>query len=84
MISEAELMLTNGQLTQLSHDRFWESMEEQLDALGDEAKFLSDLKAAETLGAVVAAARAAIARYRARLAEGLRKGVGRESRTEGA
>ena len=75
IIAEGELMLVNGQLTQLTHDRFWESMEEQLDALGEEAKFLADPKAADTLGIVVAAARSRIARYRARLTDGLSEGA---------
>jgi hypothetical protein len=68
LLAEAELMLCHSRLTDLTYDRFWETLEEHLDALADEAKFSSDRKAGAALDAIVAAARVRIARYRARKA----------------
>ena len=63
LLAEANLFLTNSRINKLTQDRFWETLEEELDAVGEDAKFLGDPKAAAVLGAVVAAARARIARY---------------------
>lgn len=65
LLAEANLVLANSQVNRVTQDRFWETLEEELDALGEDAKFLDDPRAAAVLGAVVAAARARIARYRA-------------------
>lgn len=67
ILAEAELMLANSQLTQITRDRFWESVEEELERLTEEAKFLPDPGAAATLGTVLAVARARIAGYRSRM-----------------
>ena len=64
LLAEANLMLADSGINRLTQERFWETLEEELDAVGDDAKFLSDPKAAADLGVVVAAARARIARYR--------------------
>ncbi len=59
-------MLVNSQISRLAQDRFWETLEEEVDAMGEDAKFLKDPGAAAALGAVVAAARVRIVRYRMR------------------
>lgn len=66
LLADASLFLTNSRINQLTQDRFWETLEEELEALGEDAKFLADPKAAAVLRAVVAAARARIMRYRMR------------------
>jgi hypothetical protein len=66
LLAEASLFLTNSRINRMTQDRFWETLEEELDAVGEDAKFLGDPRAAAVLGAVVAAARARIARYRQR------------------
>ena len=64
LLADAHLFLTNSRINRLTEDRFWETLDEELDAVGEDAKFLKDPRAAAALGAVVAAARARIARYR--------------------
>jgi hypothetical protein len=66
LLAEAALVLANGRINRLTQDRFWETLEEELDAIDEDAKFLEDPQAAAALAAVVAAARARIARYRLR------------------
>ena len=66
LLSEANLMLANSGMNRLTRDRFWETLEEELKAIGEDVKFLKNPKAAAALGSVVAAARARIARYRRR------------------
>jgi hypothetical protein len=68
LLAEADLMLANGGLTRLTHDRFWETVEDDLRGVEEEAKSLPDRKNGEALAAIVVAARARIARYRARVA----------------
>lgn len=64
LVAEMNLVLANSRMSRIAQERFWETFEEELDALGEGAKFLKDPKAAAVLGAIVAAARARIARYR--------------------
>jgi|SRR5579871_5949817 len=64
LIREASLALVHSQVSPVTRDRFWETLEEELEAIGEDAKFMEDSKAAAALGTVVAAARARIARYR--------------------
>lgn len=64
LLAEASLVLANSQINRLTQDRFWETLEEELETMGEDAKFLKDPRAAAALGAVVAAARARIVRYR--------------------
>lgn len=66
LLEEANLMIVNSRMNRLTQDRFWETLEEELEAIGEDVKFLKDPKAAAALGAVVAAARARITRYRRR------------------
>lgn len=66
LLADANLFLTNSRINQLTKDRFWETLEEELDALGEDAKFVADRKAAAILGTVGAAARVRIARYHRR------------------
>lgn len=66
IVIDAELVLANVPLTDLTYDRFWETMEEDLDALAGEAKLASDRKAGTILDSVVAAARVRIAHCRNR------------------
>jgi hypothetical protein len=74
VLVEAELVLRNVRLTDLTYERFWEALEEDLDGLAEEAKFASDRTAGAKLDSVVAAARARIARYRERRTRGSDKG----------
>ena len=64
LLAEANLVLINSQINPLTQDRFWETLEEELDVLSEDAKSLNDPKTVAVLGTVVAAARARIARYR--------------------
>ena len=66
LLAEVNLVLINSQINALTQDRFWETLEEELDVLGEDAKLQNDPGPAAVLGAVVAAARARIARYRRR------------------
>jgi hypothetical protein len=66
ILTEAHLVLRNSRLTPLTRDRFWDALQEDLETLGFEARTLSDRGTRLKLAAVVAAAQAGIARYRAR------------------
>jgi hypothetical protein len=66
ILTEADLVLTNSRLTPLTRDKFWETLQEDLQTLGLEAGALSDREARSKVEAVVAAAQARIARYRER------------------
>jgi hypothetical protein len=68
LLAEAELMLANSRLTRLAHDRFWESVDDDLRSLEEVAKSVADRSTGAALEAVIAAARARIASYRARVA----------------
>lgn len=54
LLADASLFLTNSGINRLTENRFWETLEKELDALGEDAKFLADAKAAAVLRAVVA------------------------------
>lgn len=66
LLADADLFLRNSRLTQLTQDKFWETLEDDLMIIADEAKQLQDPKASAALGAVVEAARARAHRFRAR------------------
>jgi hypothetical protein len=68
ILAEADLVLMNSHLTRLTQDKFWETLHEDLDALAEEAKFLSDREAGLKLSSIVVAAQTRIARYRERIA----------------
>lgn len=69
LLAEANLVLANTKMNRVTRDRFWETVEEELDAAGEDLTLFKDRKAAAAFAAVAAAARARIARYRAQ-AEG--------------
>jgi hypothetical protein len=68
ILAEADIVLMNGQLTRLTQDKFWETLYEDLEALGEEAKFMTDRAGAVTLSTVIVAAQSRIARYREKIA----------------
>jgi len=65
LLAEANLVLANTRMNRMTRDRFWETLEEDLDAAGTDLTLFKDHKGAAAFAAVVAAARARIARYRA-------------------
>ncbi len=71
LIEEADLMLTSTSLTPATQDEFWENVQEDLDAMGDEAKYLSDRSASVLIDSIATAARARIASYRTRIRDTL-------------
>ena len=64
VLAEADLILATNHLTAMMRDRFWESLQEELEVIAKDCRVLSDRKAAAKLGSIVAAAQARIARYR--------------------
>jgi hypothetical protein len=68
ILAEADLVLMTGRLARLTQNKFWETLCEDLDTLGAEAKFMTDGEAGVKLSTVVAAAQALIERYRERIA----------------
>lgn len=64
VLAEADLILMSSQLTAITRDKFWETLEEDLDVIRKESKNIADRKAAAILDALLAAAQARIARYR--------------------
>lgn len=68
ILVEADLVLRTGRLTRLTQNTFWETLYEDLDTMGEEAKFMIDGEAGVKLSTVVAAAQARIARYREKTA----------------
>jgi hypothetical protein len=68
ILAEADFLLMNSRVTKLTQDKFWETLNEVLDALAQEAKSLPDREPAVKLSAIVAAAQARIAYYRERKA----------------
>lgn len=66
ILTEADLVLTNCRLTPLTRDKFWETVQEDLERVGLEAGALSDREARFKLAAVIKVAHARIARYRER------------------
>ena len=68
ILAEADLVLKTGRLARLTQNKFWETLCEDLDTLGAEAKFMTDGEAGVKLSTVVAAAQALIERYRERIA----------------
>ena len=64
LLAEANLVLADTKLNRLTRDRFWETLEEELDAAGENLTLFKDPTAAAAFAAVVAAVRARIARYR--------------------
>jgi hypothetical protein len=69
VLAEADLVLMNGRLTRLTQDKFWETLYQDLDALGEEARFMTDREAGVKLSTVVVAARSRIVRYREKIAD---------------
>lgn len=69
LVAEADLVLFNAQLTPLTQGKFWESLDEDLEAAREEARLLADREAGMQFAAVIAVAQARIARYRERLSE---------------
>lgn len=63
LLADADLFLRNSRLTQITQDRFWETLEDDLMIIADEAK---KIQGSAALGAVVEAARARVHRFRAR------------------
>ena len=68
VVVEADLVLTNGHLTRMTQNKFWEMLYDDLDVLGEEAKFMTDREAGAKLATVVVAAQARIAGYRNKVA----------------
>ena len=83
LLAEAELVLLNARLTALTQSKFWESLQEELEAIAKAARSSADRSAAAKLEAVVAAAQARLARYRERLSEALSPGPSPKGRGDG-
>jgi hypothetical protein len=64
ILAEADLFLTNSRITVITRDKFWETLQEDLEVIREESKYITDRQAAATLGTVASAALARIARYR--------------------
>ena len=66
LLAEAERVVMKGMSSVMARERFWKTLEEELDAIAEGARFLSDREAGVKLTAAVLAARARISRYRAK------------------
>ncbi len=73
LIDEVEMMLHNSPISSRTHEAFWEDLMADLDALGEEVKFLTNREASRALDVVVSAARACAGSYRAQLLQGGRQ-----------
>ena len=71
LLAEAHLVLTHTRITALTEDKFWETLQKDLDAIAKGASGLENREARAKLEAVVKAAQARIARYRDRATEEL-------------
>jgi len=58
LIDEVDTMLHDSRIGKHTHEVFWQALEEDLDALEEEARFLANPEASAALEAVVTAARA--------------------------
>ncbi len=70
LVAEAHLAITKARLAGPARERFWQALEESLDSLREEARFLADRRAGVTLAERVVAARALAVRHRASTMEG--------------